>query len=83
MQQNYGIGSCLGKSGSAIIYQALLMFMGTVAATLPYIAFIMLFVIPAWMIAVSYLGKQFQSLVASNETVEIQEAEKIPTQATT
>ncbi len=78
-----GIGSRLGKSGSAIIYQALLMFMGTVAATLPYIAFIMLFVIAAWMIAVSYLGKQFQTLVASNETVEIQEAEKIPTQATT
>jgi ATP:ADP antiporter, AAA family len=80
-----GIGSRLGKSGSAIIYQALLMFVGTVAATLPYVAFIMLFVIAAWMVAVSYLGKQFQSLVAHNETVEIQEPapEKQPAEATT
>ncbi|MGH2612911.1 MAG: Npt1/Npt2 family nucleotide transporter, partial [Rhabdochlamydiaceae bacterium] len=68
-----GIGSRLGKSGSAIIYQALLMFVGTVAATLPYVAFIMLFVIAAWMVAVSYLGKQFQSLVAHNEAAEMQE----------
>lgn len=80
-----GIGSRLGKSGSAIIYQALLMFVGTVAATLPYVASIMLFVIAAWMVAVSYLGKQFQSLVAHNETVEIQEPapEKQPAEVAT
>jgi AAA family ATP:ADP antiporter len=73
-----GIGSRLGKSGSAIVYQALLMFMGTVAATLPYVAFIMLFVIAAWMIAVSYLGKQFQSLTHSEAAPE-----KQPTEAAT
>ncbi len=78
-----GVGSRLGKSGSAIIYQALLMFFGTVSATLPYIAFIMLFVIAAWMIAVSYLGKQFQTLTAHNETVEIKEPEKQPAEAVT
>lgn len=68
-----GVGSRLGKSGSAIVYQALLMFFGTVSATIPYVAFIMLFVIGAWMIAVSYLGKQFQALVASEEPVRSSE----------
>ncbi len=68
-----GVGSRLGKSGSAIVYQALLMFVGTVGATLPYVAVIMLLVIGAWIVAVSYLGKQFQALVAHNETLEIQE----------
>lgn len=79
-----GIGSRLGKSGSAIIFQVLFMFVGTVAASLPYIAFIMLFVLAAWMIAVTYLGKQFQALVAHNETLEIKEpaVEKQPAEAT-
>ncbi len=71
-----GVGSRLGKSGSAIIYQALLMFVGTVAATLPYVAFIMLFVIGAWMIAVYALGKQFQSLTATEEPAAVQETVK-------
>ncbi len=66
-----GIGSRLGKSGSALIYQALLVFVGTVSATLPYVAFILLIVIAAWMVAVSYLGKQFQSLVAHEEKVNV------------
>ena len=56
-----GVGSRLGKSGSAVIYQLLLPFLGTVSATIPYIAFTMLLVIGAWMFAVSYLGKRFQS----------------------
>jgi AAA family ATP:ADP antiporter len=65
-----GVGSRLGKSGSAIIYQALLMFFGTVSATIPYVALIMLFVIAIWMIAVSYLGKQFQALVSDQELAQ-------------
>lgn len=68
-----GVGSRLGKSGSALIYQALLMFFGTVAATLPYVGLILLAVIAAWMVAVYYLGKQFQSLVAHHETISINE----------
>ncbi len=68
-----GVGSRLGKSGSALIYQALLMFFGTVSATLPYVGLILLAVIAAWMVAVTYLGKQFQSLVAHHETISIKE----------
>jgi AAA family ATP:ADP antiporter len=68
-----GVGSRLGKSGSALIYQALLMFFGTVSATLPYVGLILLAVIAAWMVAVTYLGKQFQSLVSHHETISIKE----------
>ncbi len=68
-----GVGSRLGKSGSALIYQALLMFFGTVSATVPYVAGILLIVIAAWMAAVYFLGKQFNSLTAQHETVVIPE----------
>jgi len=70
-----GVGSRLGKSGSALIYQALLMFFGTVSATLPYVGLILLAIIAAWMVAVYYLGKQFQSLVAHHETINIKETD--------
>jgi AAA family ATP:ADP antiporter len=68
-----GVGSRLGKSGSALIYQALLMFFGTVSATLPFVGLILLVVIAAWIVAVYFLGKQFQSLVAHHETINIKE----------
>lgn len=68
-----GVGSRLGKSGSALVYQALLMFFGTVSATIPYVGVILLAVIAAWMVAVYYLGKQFQSLVSHHETISIKE----------
>ena len=68
-----GVGSRLGKSGSAIIYQGLFMFFGTVSATVPFIGLILLFVVAAWMIAVYVLGKQFQSLVAHHETLNIKD----------
>jgi AAA family ATP:ADP antiporter len=71
-----GVGSRLGKSGSALVYQALLMFFGTVSATLPYVGLILLAVIAAWMVAVTYLGKQFQSLVSHHETISIKETDK-------
>jgi AAA family ATP:ADP antiporter len=68
-----GIGSRLGKSGSAVIYQALFMFFGTVSATTPLIGLILLTVIAAWMVAVYILGKKFQSLVAHHETLDIKD----------
>jgi AAA family ATP:ADP antiporter len=76
-----GVGSRFGKSGSALIYQALLMFFGTVASTVPYVGAILLLVIVGWIVAVYALGKQFNSLVAHQETVEI--AEDAPQPATT
>lgn len=62
-----GVGSRLGKSGGALIYQTLLMFFGTVASTVPYVAVILLFVIAAWMWAVRSLGGQFTLLTQKKE----------------
>jgi AAA family ATP:ADP antiporter len=75
-----GVGSRLGKSGSAIMYQALLMIFGTVSMTIPYVGLILLVVIAGWMVAVYYLGKQFQSLVAHHETIDIKEPAAAPEQ---
>jgi AAA family ATP:ADP antiporter len=68
-----GVGSRLGKSGSAVIYQFLLMFLGSLSATIPYVALIMLVVVAAWMIAVRSLGKQFNALTAQGAALRIPE----------
>lgn len=65
-----GIGSRLGKSGGSIIHQSLLMCFGTVALSTPYVAFLLLFVIAAWMGAVRALGKRFNTLVSQQETLK-------------
>lgn len=70
-----GVGSRLGKSGGALIYQALFIFFGTVSFTVPYVGAILLIVTVAWIAAVYALGKQFNELVAHHETVEIREEE--------
>ncbi len=57
-----GIGSRLGKSGGAVVYQGLLMFLGTVACTIPYVAVILLFIVAVWIWAVKSLGRQFSDL---------------------
>lgn len=53
------VGSRLGKSGGAIIQQILLLFCGTLAAIVPYVAVILLFFIALWVMAVRSLHKQF------------------------
>ncbi len=68
-----GVGSRLGKSGGSIIHQSLLMIFGTVTLSTPYVAAILLFAIGAWMVAVRSLGRQFNQLVAQNETVVVDE----------
>lgn len=62
-----GVGSRLGKSGGSFIHQGLLMMLGTLAASTPYIAAILLVMIVVWMMAVRSLGKQFNALVASTQ----------------
>ena len=59
-----GIGSRLGKSGGSVLYQFLLITFGTVVGSIPVVAFLLLFAIGGWMIAVRALGKQFQSLTS-------------------
>ncbi len=70
-----GIGSRLGKSGGAVIHQSLLMCIGTVSLSTPYVAFLLLFVIGAWMVAVKSLGKRFNALVSHQETLKVPDEE--------
>ena len=73
-----GVGSRLGKSGAALMYQALLIFLGTVSSTIPYVGAIFLFAIAGWMVAVVALGKRFNALVEHQETVVVPEEELVP-----
>ena len=56
-----GIGSRLGKSGGALMYQCLLITFGTIVGSVHIVAVLLLCSIGAWIAAVSSLGKQFQS----------------------
>lgn len=56
------VGARLGKSGGAFIQQALVIFLGTVAAITPYVAAAMIVCIVAWLYAVRALNKQFVAL---------------------
>jgi AAA family ATP:ADP antiporter len=68
-----GVGSRIGKSGGAVIYQFLFVSLNTVVMSIPYVAGILLFVVGGWMIAVRSLGRQFNELMKSKDTVDIPE----------
>lgn len=57
-----GIGSRLGKSGGALMYQFLLIAFGSIVGSIPVVAFLLLFAIGGWIFSVKALGKQFNSL---------------------
>ncbi len=57
-----GVGSRLGKSGGAIMYQLLLIACGTIVGSIPIVAFLLLFAIGGWIMSVRSLGKQFNIL---------------------
>jgi AAA family ATP:ADP antiporter len=65
-----GVGSRLGKSGGSVFHQFLLMIFGTVSASTPYVAAILLLVIFAWISATFSLGKQFNDLTARQQESE-------------
>jgi AAA family ATP:ADP antiporter len=62
-----GVGSRIGKSGGSLMYQGLLMFVGSVSASAPFVAVILGVAIILWTIAVRVLGKQFNALVSKEE----------------
>lgn len=74
-----GVGSRIGKSGGSVIHQSLLMVFSTVALSTPYVAFLLLFVIAAWVVAVRSLGKRFNDLVSHQETLKDPDEEQRPT----
>lgn len=68
-----GVGSRLGKSGGSVIHQGLLLCFATVSASTPYVAVIFLGVLVIWILSVISLGKQFDTLIAKDEKIEILE----------
>lgn len=72
-----GVGSRLGKSGGSLTHQGLLMMLGTVSSSIPYVASILLVSITAWIWAVKSLGKKFVELEAS-QAVPVQTPEAVP-----
>lgn len=71
-----GVGSRLGKSGGSVVYQGLLVCFGTLAATTPYVAGILLVAISAWIVAVKALGRRFTELVSHHESLHIAKGEE-------
>lgn len=72
-----GVGSRLGKSGGSIIHQGLLVFFGTISLSTPYVALILLGAIGAWIVAVKSLGKKFNELVNTHETLKVEDDENV------
>jgi len=66
-----GVGSRLGKSGGSVFHQFLLMIFGTVGASTPYVAALLLVVIFGWILATFALGKQFNELTSSQSEQEL------------
>lgn len=66
-----GIISRLGKSGASVLYTFLLVFCGTLPACAPVIALCLLISICFWLLAVRYVGINFQKL--TNEKAPSQE----------
>lgn len=62
-----GVGSRLGKSGGSLIHQGLLMFLGSLAVSAPYVAAFLLAVIVFWFAACRALGYQFNALIESQQ----------------
>ncbi len=77
-----GVGSRLGKSGGSIIHQGLLLSLGTVAYSIPYVGAILMVVILFWVLAVRNLGKQFNDLTEHHEKLNIQDEDSSPLPAT-
>lgn len=66
-----GVGSRLGKSGGSVCHQFLLMIFGTVSASTPYVAAILLLVIFGWITATFSLGRQFNDLTIRQQEDEV------------
>jgi ATP:ADP antiporter, AAA family len=61
------VGARLGKAGGSVIQQVLIVSLGSLAATTPYIAAILFGIIFAWIYAVRILNKRFLELTAQKD----------------
>lgn len=57
-----GVGSRLGKSGSSLMYQFLLIIFGSITNSIPFVAILLLISVSIWIFCVRAVGKRFQEL---------------------
>ncbi len=62
-----GVGSRLGKSGGSLVHQSLLVAFGTVGASAPIVAVIVLGVSSSWLWATGALGREYSKRVGEVE----------------
>ena len=72
-----GVGSRLGKSGGSFIHQCLLVCFGSIAASTPFVAVILVAATGAWMAAVRSLGTQFEAVTAPPTKAKEEDAAEI------
>ncbi|MES2200553.1 MAG: Npt1/Npt2 family nucleotide transporter [Chlamydiota bacterium] len=58
-----GLGAGIGKSGASLTYQGLIILLGGIAASTPYISGILFIVLGAWIFSVVRLGGLFKQVV--------------------
>ena len=72
-----GICSRLGKSSGSMIYQALMVTLGSLTACIPVVSIIIGIIIAVWCSAVKKLGDRFNELTAANDKKFSSEACKL------
>lgn len=71
-----GVGSRFGKSGGSLVHQGMLMVFGSLSASAPYVAAILMAMIAFWIGAVRSLGRQFQELTHQGEPEKVSDLVK-------
>jgi len=64
------IGNPLGKSGGSFIQQILILVLGSLSASTPYLAGIIFLIVGAWINAANSLSKQFKEKMDANPNAE-------------
>lgn len=72
-----GVGSRIGKSGSSVILQGLILMFSSISASIPYVAAVFLIVIFIWALSVISLGKQFDELNAHKAKLDIPDSQPL------
>ena len=66
----------LGKSGGALIQQFMIIGLGSLAASTPYLGVILLGIVLAWINAANSLNKQFTALESQSQKEKLEESKK-------
>jgi AAA family ATP:ADP antiporter len=72
-----GLGSRIGKAGGSVTIQALLIFCSTLAASVPYVAIILLLLTVAWLSITKKLGKRFKEINQASEALNATNEENL------